>query len=421
MISQQEYINHLVETDTKTSLTDFFKQIHQRFYSEQDVSFMEYFLELTAHDGEFVVHHKKMIEYGIMSSQRSNHVKEKLDSLNLVENEDYSELTYICELRLQGGTSTKKTYMLNPEAFKKCLMRARRYPNQKIDPQIFSNYYLLLEKTYKMYTDYEKQLMKKQQAQQAQQLEQQAQQLEQKDHELRKQELYTNKLKDIVINIKSRQKDQIIYIATTEAYAKQNRFKIGGVKSRGHLKSRLNTYNCGRPVGDKMYYALITETTDYHHLEQRVSKILGDHKDKKEAEMYHVHYDSLKPWIEYLTDNFDKEVQHHRNLFDTLVKETVEKVPTIPDKIVLNGAEFRRIKNGEICFTQKVDFDAMTCDEQKEHVINLFEQFLIFNPTDLTRKDFEEFVYENGTKFSKRNLWLVTKEAAQKFKKMIKY
>lgn len=39
-----------------------------------------------------------------------------------------------------------------------------------------------------------------------QQIEKQTQQIEQKDHELQKQELYTNKLKDIVITMKARQK-----------------------------------------------------------------------------------------------------------------------------------------------------------------------------------------------------------------------
>jgi hypothetical protein len=97
---------------------------------------------------------------------------------------------------------------------------------------------------------------------------------------------YTNKLKDMITVMKSRQKDEIIYIATTNAYARQNRFKIGGVKSRSLLKPRLCTYNTGRPDGDKMYYAYITETTDYHHLEQRINKIIGDHKENTKAEMY---------------------------------------------------------------------------------------------------------------------------------------
>jgi len=42
----------------------------------------------------------------------------------------------------------------------------RKYPKQKVDPKVYSRYYLLLEKIYKLYTDY--------------QLKQQAHQLEQK-------------------------------------------------------------------------------------------------------------------------------------------------------------------------------------------------------------------------------------------------
>jgi len=48
-----------------------------------------FFLELTAHDGEFVVHHEKLIEYGIVTSNRSFHVKDRLDALELVEDIDY--------------------------------------------------------------------------------------------------------------------------------------------------------------------------------------------------------------------------------------------------------------------------------------------------------------------------------------------
>ena len=64
--------------------------VHQKFYSNYDISFMEYFLELTTHEGEFVVHHEKLVEYGIMTSNRSSNMKQKLDALELVENIDYS-------------------------------------------------------------------------------------------------------------------------------------------------------------------------------------------------------------------------------------------------------------------------------------------------------------------------------------------
>jgi len=132
----QEFIQTLVSnSETKMNLCDFFKTIHQKFYSNYDISFMEYFLELTTHDGEFVVHHEKLIEYGIMTSGRSNDVKTKLNVLELVEVEDY-RLRDISQPVPQGGYSTKKVYMLTPEAFKNCLMRARKYPNQKVDPKL---------------------------------------------------------------------------------------------------------------------------------------------------------------------------------------------------------------------------------------------------------------------------------------------
>jgi len=73
-----------------------------------------------------------------------------------------------------GAERRRQRRLLTPEAFKKCLMRAQRRLKQKVDPVIYCDYYLLLEKTYKLYTDYEKQLL-------SIQLEQKAHQLEQKD------------------------------------------------------------------------------------------------------------------------------------------------------------------------------------------------------------------------------------------------
>jgi hypothetical protein len=39
---------------------------------------MQYFLELTRHRRKFVVHHEKLVEYGIMTSGRSSAVKTNL-------------------------------------------------------------------------------------------------------------------------------------------------------------------------------------------------------------------------------------------------------------------------------------------------------------------------------------------------------
>jgi prophage antirepressor-like protein len=234
---------------------------------------------------------------------------------------------------------------------------------------------------------------------------------------------YTNKLKDMITVMKSRQKDEIIYIATTKAYAKQNRFKIGGVKSRFLLKPRLCTYNTGRSDGDKMYFAFITETSDYHHLEQRINKIIGDHKEHTGAEMYNLHYDSLYPLIEYLADRFDEEIKYHKVLFDKLIKETLNKDPTVPVPLILNGAEYKKYKDGVAVSTQILDFDEMDENTKKKFVSVIFQDFVDFKGEDaLFRKDFEKYVIQNAkAKFNKRVLWSYLKQILPNTGKKIKY
>jgi hypothetical protein len=131
MSAQQEFIQSLIQQETKMSLEEFFKGIHERFYPAQDISFMNYFLELTKHEGEFIVHHEKLVEYGIVTSKRSSDVKDRLDALGLIECEEYN-LRDIPQVRKNRGDVIEKIYMLTPEAFKTCLMRSRKYPGQQL-------------------------------------------------------------------------------------------------------------------------------------------------------------------------------------------------------------------------------------------------------------------------------------------------
>jgi hypothetical protein len=339
----------------------------------------------------------------------------------------YTELVEEAKTMTVAALKRKKWIIMNSDDFKEMVMCLQTKKASHI-----RKYYLALEKLVKMYTDYthhfqmrkvNKQIEKaNQEKEQANQEKEQAHQEKEKaQQELHKQERFTNKLRDMVITIKERQKDQIIYISTTNVYARQNRFKVGGVKHRSGLKARLAVYNSGRPVGDRMYYAYITETTDYQHLEQRISKLLGEHKDTSETEMYNIHYDSLQPLVEYLADRFDEEIKHHQSLFERLIKETLEKQPTVPEPIILNGAEFRRIENGLVVITQKIDFDLMSDEDKKNFVRTAFENFVLLKKDRLVREDFERFVAEGGTKFNKLTLWKETKSAAIELNKKISY
>jgi hypothetical protein len=154
-----QIVNDLAETLTKINLSEFFKKIHSECYPEYDISFMEYFLEICDKDDEFVIHHSKLVEYGIMTSNDSHSVIRKLDRLKMIEGKHFT-LHQLVE-RGKSGSQIHKDYHITPEAFKKCLMRATKTKDQPINPDVYCDYYLLLEKVFKWYNAYEKKYLQK--------------------------------------------------------------------------------------------------------------------------------------------------------------------------------------------------------------------------------------------------------------------
>jgi hypothetical protein len=135
------YVDSLVASRTKVSLQDFVRYAEVQHNSEEiSTAFMEYFFLLTAdeNEGRFMVPHDKLIEYGIATSTRSGDIKKRLDSLGLLEDEDY--LTRDVSLRLTSGTKHSKAYMLTPQAFKLALIRAQRRESQAIDVTQYAKY-----------------------------------------------------------------------------------------------------------------------------------------------------------------------------------------------------------------------------------------------------------------------------------------
>jgi hypothetical protein len=122
------------------------------------------------------------------------------------------------------------------------------------------------------------------------------------------------------------------------------------------LKGRLSTYNSGRPVGDKMYYAHIVSCVNYTHLEAKIKEVLGAHR---EAEVYNLHYNDVKFFVDFLSTRYNEEIDLHDEKLDQLVSNVLNLKPVVPEPIVLNGAELRSVINGRPSSTVKVDFDAM--------------------------------------------------------------
>ena len=124
------------------SLKDYFNKYHLQFNqgaNAVDISFMDYFLYLCKHKGEFVVEQEKLKEYGAITSLTTSfNAKRSLDQFDLTENEDYQLLNVEQQSELSRGVKYSKQYTLTPRAFKLCLIRAK-------NSKKYAKYYLLLE------------------------------------------------------------------------------------------------------------------------------------------------------------------------------------------------------------------------------------------------------------------------------------
>ncbi len=85
----QEFNIYLSDKLRNLKLNEYFKEIQSKFYPELDISFMNYFLELIPKKDEICIEHKKLIEYGIINTNRSNDIKDCLEKFNAQENIDF--------------------------------------------------------------------------------------------------------------------------------------------------------------------------------------------------------------------------------------------------------------------------------------------------------------------------------------------
>ena len=140
------YNKQLADTLTNVTLSDYTTELHTRFYSNIDISFMKYFMDLIKCDNQFVVEHEKLIEFGVIITTRSNDIKRQMDQYEFEEGKDY--------LMHNVGRSNKKIYILTPGTFKLALIRSK-------NTRIYATYYMFIEKLQSYYAYYERDYVKK--------------------------------------------------------------------------------------------------------------------------------------------------------------------------------------------------------------------------------------------------------------------
>ena len=143
---------------------------------------------------------------------------------------------------------------------------------------------------------------------------------------------YSTILKDMLVSNEPIQKNQCVYISTSASYAKQNRFKVGGVESSALLTKRLSTYNSNRTVGDEWYFTNIFQVVDYRNIEQRLNILVGRFRDKSSKEVYRMHYNNISYIVTYLCERFDDDVDDINAQLEEFISnlDTTKQCPVIP-------------------------------------------------------------------------------------------
>jgi gas vesicle protein len=272
---------------------------------------------------------------GRKEADKQDHFLRLLDSLKVPYKEiDYKHplaIEYPCvqeEVNLipKNNIDRKRWICMEPRAFKNVVMRLNTETSDMV-----REYYLNLEEAMFGYGRYTAQYMMEKQGQQlaikdksesklkkqlaikSAEVQQEKERAEQ-EKKLLQEELEDTKehallLQEMMIKDEPITRTQVIYIATTELYAKNNNFKSGGVDETNKLKSRLSTYNTGRVKDDLFYYSDIFMVSNYHIIEAQLKNLLGCFRDKKGKEIYRLHYTDIRYIVDYLCKRDGEDVE----------------------------------------------------------------------------------------------------------------
>jgi phage anti-repressor protein len=188
------------------------------------------------------------------------------------------------------------------------------------------------------------------------------------------------KLNEFVKVAQELKKDEIFYVATTDLYAKNNRFEYGGVANPNDLPGRLATYNTGRAEGDLYYYVKIIKVHKYKHIENCLDMLIKGFKDKafSKKEMVHMRYDCFAELIEFIIENHGKDIDFINEHGKRFLKNTIELEPILPEPIELGDyIIIRRKKNGKEHELQKIDVSSWDETKVQDLIKNLINQYAV--------------------------------------------
>lgn len=169
----------------------------------------------------------------------------------------------------------------------------------------------------------------------------QEQQIQERDARIKASEDHILLLNDLLIDNTKMEATQAIYIATSDSYALQNRFKVGGVESTEKLQPRLSTYNSRSAKGDDFFYSDVFLVVNYRQVEERLKSLMFRFRDRAKKEIYILHYTNIQHIVQYFCEHYNEELdyvnEHLTQFIDNL--NTYNLRPVVPPRTSFNFAK----------------------------------------------------------------------------------
>ena len=245
-----------------------------------------------------------------------------------------------------------KHLIISPDCFKQSLMILRTEKAKEI-----KNYYIELEKIFKLYIQYQNEYQKKI--------------LEDKQKEL---EQTKDKVMDMERDFKHKELEinEFIYIATNANYHKQNVYKIGKSNRLNKREKQFNTFFIN---GQKMHYIYIFQCHNARVLEQLLFTCLSNYKYNKVNELFNIDLCKLYKMVFNIGCQYNAIINFsNKELFDSNI-----------DKIVLNDMPSSQTYPINYKNTKNEDYDELLL---KKYVNNK-------NISNMIIKDFKDYDFED--------------------------
>jgi prophage antirepressor-like protein len=165
---------------------------------------------------------------------------------------------------------------------------------------------------------------------------------------------------------------EYIYIATTDAYARESKFKPGGCSTFNLVKSRLSQYNSGKSDSDNHFFVYVKKVVNYRAIEQAILGCLGGFRENANKELYIINFDWLVKCVDAIIEHNTEFLAFVNLNRDQMVEDTMNKEPVIVVPLRLEKLKISYLRIGEDEVELTTILDQNIIDAIKDSLITFF-------------------------------------------------